>query len=53
MMEGLDETELEAYLDENPRIITLFEIDVLKASTPQQVHSKKRNTNLIPSLCWS
>ena len=31
MLEGLDDTELEAYLDENPRIISLFEIDVLEA----------------------
>ena len=26
MLEGLDEAELEAYLDENPRIVPLFEI---------------------------
>ena len=30
MLEGLDETELEAYLDENSRIILLFEIEVLE-----------------------
>ena len=26
MLEGMDETELKAYLDENPRIVPLFEI---------------------------
>ena len=30
MLEGLDDTELEAYLDENPRIVPLFEIDVME-----------------------
>ena len=33
MLEGLDDTELEAYLDENPWIIPLFKIDVLEAAT--------------------
>ena len=28
MLEGLEDEELECYLDENPRIIPLFEIDV-------------------------
>ena len=32
MFEGLDDTEIEAYLDENPRIIPLFKIDVLEAA---------------------
>ena len=32
MLEGLEETELEAYLDENPRIIPLFEINVLETA---------------------
>ena len=32
MLEGLDETELEAYLNENPRIVPLFEIDVLETA---------------------
>ena len=43
MLEGLEDTELEAYLHENPQIIPLFEIDVLEAaseyaptSTPQE-----------------
>ena len=30
MLEGMDDTELEAYLDENPRIVLLFEIDILE-----------------------
>ena len=33
MLEGVDDTELEAYLDENPQIIPLFEIDVLETAT--------------------
>ena len=28
MLEGLEDEELERYLDENPRIVPLFEIDV-------------------------
>ena len=32
MLEGMDETELKAYLDENPRIVLLFEIDVLETA---------------------
>ena len=28
MLEGLEDEELEHYLDENPRIVPLFEIDV-------------------------
>ena len=32
MLEGLDETKLEAYLDENPRIVPLFKIDVLETA---------------------
>ena len=28
MLEGLEDKELERYLDENPRIVPLFEIDV-------------------------
>ena len=30
MLEGSDDTELGAYLDKNPRIIPLFEIDILE-----------------------
>ena len=33
MLEELNDTELEAYLDENPQIIPLFEIDVLETAT--------------------
>ena len=43
MLAGLEDTELEAYLNENPWILPLFEIDVLEAtseyaptSTPQE-----------------
>ena len=32
MLEGVDDTELEAYLEEHPRIIPLFEIDVIEVA---------------------
>ena len=32
MLEGVDNTELEAYLEEHPRIIPLFEIDVIETA---------------------
>ena len=31
MMEGLDETEEDHYFNDNPKIIPLFEVDILKA----------------------
>ena len=34
MMEGLDEDEENQYFDDNPKIIPLFEIDILQALTP-------------------
>ena len=34
MMEGLDETEEKHYFNENPKIIPLFEVDILQALTP-------------------
>ena len=30
MLEGVDDTELEAYLDDHPRIVPLFEIDIIE-----------------------
>mgnify|MGYP007129553831 CR=1 FL=1 len=33
MLEGVDDMELEAYLEEHPRIIPLFEIDVIETAT--------------------
>ena len=33
-MEGLDETEAKHYFDDNPKIIPLFEVDILQALTP-------------------
>ena len=32
MLEGLDETKLEVFLDKNPRIGPLFEVDVLETT---------------------
>ena len=34
MMEGLDEGEVNQYFEENPKIIPLFEIDVVDIMTP-------------------
>ena len=34
MMEGLDETEEHHYFQDNPKIIPLFEVDILHALTP-------------------
>ena len=34
MMEGLEDKEIEQYLEENPRIIPLFEIDVVEIIIP-------------------
>ena len=32
MLEGINDEELETYLEENPRIVPLFEIDVIETS---------------------
>ena len=42
MLEGLEDEELERYLDENPRIVPLFEIDV--AGTADSYASPSANT---------
>ena len=34
MMEGLDEVEENHYFNDNPKIIPLFEVDILQALTP-------------------
>ena len=34
MMEGLDETEEKHYFNDNPKIIPLFEVDIVQALTP-------------------
>ena len=56
MLEGLEDKELERYLDGNPRIVPLFEIDVgeiaesyaspIEATT----HDDKPNANAIVEL---
>ena len=33
MLDGMEDTELEVYLDENPWIIPLFEIDTLEVAS--------------------
>ena len=39
MLEGVDDKELEAYIEEHPRIILLFEIDVIEAATDYATHN--------------
>ena len=39
MPEGVDDIELEAYLDEHPWIIPLFEIDVMETATDYATHT--------------
>ena len=49
MLAGVDDTELEAYLDEHPRIIPLFEIDVIETAaeyaTPATLHDEAYEPN--------
>ena len=50
MLVGVDDTELEVYLDEHPRIIPLFEIDVIETATeyatPATLHDEAYEPNL-------
>ena len=39
MLEGVDDTELEAYLEEHPQIIPLFEIDVIETMGYYATHT--------------
>ena len=39
MLEGMDDAELEAYLEEHPRIIPLFEIDVIETAADYGTHT--------------
>ena len=41
MMEGLDEGEVTQYFEENPKIILLYEIDVVDIITPYIVNEEK------------
>ena len=41
MMEGLDDGEVNQYFDENPKIIPLFEIDILDIITPNISNEEK------------
>ena len=38
MFEGLANDEVDRYLDEHPKIVTLFEVDIAEAVTPHVVH---------------
>ena len=52
MLDGMDDTELEAYLEEHSRIIPLFEIDVIETladyATPTSLHDEAYE----PYLTW-
>ena len=39
MLEGMDDKELEAYLEEHPHIIPLFEIDVIEVAVDYATHN--------------
>ena len=39
MLEGMDDEELQAYLKEHPRIIALFEIDVIGSAADYATHT--------------
>ena len=41
MFEGLANDEVDRYLDEHPKIVPLFEVDVAEAVTPYIVHSNE------------
>ena len=41
MLDGLDDEEVDRYLDEHPRIVPLFEVDVAKAVTPYIVQPEE------------
>ena len=38
MLEGLANEEVDRYLDQNPRIVPLFEVDVAEVVSPYIVH---------------
>ena len=40
MMEGLYDGEVNQYFDENPKIIPLFEIDVVEIITPYMINEE-------------
>ena len=48
MLEGLEDTELEAYLDGNPQIIPLFEMDVLEAASEYAPTSMRQDVEHEP-----
>ena len=52
MLDGLEDTELEAYLDENPRIVPLLEIDVLETTSEYIPTSAPNEDNYEPDLEW-
>ena len=41
MLDGLANDKVDRYLDEHPKIIPLFEVDVAEAVTPYIVHSNE------------
>ena len=43
MLEGVDDKELEAYMEEHPRIEPLFEIDVMEAAAEYAIHKSTQD----------
>ena len=42
-MEGLDDVEEDQYFNDNPNIMTLFKIDIIKAFTPNFGENEKED----------
>ena len=50
MLEGVDDKELEAYLEEHPRIIPLFKIDVIEVAADYATHNSVKVDAYEPDL---
>ena len=42
MLEGLDDEELDNYLEENPQIVPLFEVDIIKTVGVHHSYDSRR-----------
>ena len=47
MMEGLDDAEEEQYFEDNPKIIPLFEVDIMQTLTPYFSEDAKEQEILV------
>ena len=50
MLEGLTNEEVDQYLEENPKIVSLFEIDVAEAVSPYISHPEDADEDRIERL---